>query len=245
MLESQHKGVQRLAREIRRPPQTRFSSARVLGRGGLAGAAIVGSPIRGWPRWVRCTRIWWVRPVSSRHSIRLANGRVGIAEALHHAIARARRLAAAAQHRHALAVERTAADLAFDHAVADRAGCPTPRRDRRARWCDWRIAWRGSPWRARSWRRPASPLVSLSRRCTMPGRASPPMPISDGAAMGDQGVDQRAVGIAGRRMHHQAGRLVDDDEVLVLIDDARAEYPAPAASRAPAAAAPDRSSRPV
>ena len=38
------------------------------------------------------------------------------------------------------------------------------------------------------------------------------------AAMGDQGIDQRAVGIARRRMHHQPGRLVDDDEVLVLIN---------------------------
>ena len=52
----------------------------------------------------------------------------------------------------------------------------------------------------------------------MPGRASPPMPISDFAAMGDQRIDQRAVGIARRRMHHQPRRLVDDDEVLVLVD---------------------------
>ncbi len=41
------------------------------------------------------------------------------------------------------------------------------------------------------------------------------------AAMGDQRVDQRAVGIAGRRMHDEAGRLVDDDEVGVLIDDGK------------------------
>ena len=62
------------------------------------------------------------------------------------------------------------------------------------------------------------PLVSLSSRCTMPGRATPPMPES-GAAMGDQRIDQGAVGIAGRRMHHQAGRLVDHDQVVVFIDD--------------------------
>ena len=36
--------------------------------------------------------------------------------------------------------------------------------------------------------------------------------------MGDQGIDQGAVGIAGRRMHHQPRRLVDDDQVLVLVD---------------------------
>ncbi len=37
--------------------------------------------------------------------------------------------------------------------------------------------------------------------------------------MGDQGVDQRAVQIAGRRMDHQPGRLVDNDQRIVLIDD--------------------------
>ena len=53
----------------------------------------------------------------------------------------------------------------------------------------------------------------------MPGRASPPMPVSDVAAMGDQRVDQRAVGIARGRMDDEPGRLVDDDEILVLVDD--------------------------
>ena len=48
------------------------------------------------------------------------------------------------------------------------------------------------------------PDVSLSSRCTMPGRASPPMPSIFVPAMGDQGIDQGAVGIAGGRMHHQA-----------------------------------------
>ena len=36
---------------------------------------------------------------------------------------------------------------------------------------------------------------------------------------GEQAVDQRAVGITRPGMHDQAGRLVDDDEVLVLVDD--------------------------
>ena len=39
------------------------------------------------------------------------------------------------------------------------------------------------------------------------------------AAMGDQRVDQRAGGVAGGRMHHQALRLVDHDERVVLVDD--------------------------
>ena len=60
-----------------------------------------------------------MRPVSSRHSTRLAKGRSG-RRSLDHAIARARGLAAAAEDRHALAVEGVAPDLAFDHAVAGR-----------------------------------------------------------------------------------------------------------------------------
>jgi hypothetical protein len=37
--------------------------------------------------------------------------------------------------------------------------------------------------------------------------------------MMQQRVDQRAVGITRRRMHHHAGRLVDHDQVLVLVGD--------------------------
>ncbi len=39
------------------------------------------------------------------------------------------------------------------------------------------------------------------------------------AAMGDQRIDQRAGGVAGGRVHHEARRLVDDDELVVLVDD--------------------------
>ena len=48
-------------------------------------------------------------------------------EFLQHLIAGARRLAAAAQHRHALAVERAAADLAFDAARWPSRGLPHTR----------------------------------------------------------------------------------------------------------------------
>ena len=37
-----------------------------------------------------------------------------------------------------------------------------------------------------------------------------------GAAMGDQGIDQCAVGIARRRMYHQPRRLFDHDQFLVF-----------------------------
>ena len=40
-------------------------------------------------------------------------------------------------------------------------------------------------------------------------------------AMGDQGIDQGLVGIAGGGMDDHPRRLVDDDEILVLIDDGK------------------------
>ena len=51
------------------------------------------------------------------------------------------------------------------------------------------------------------------------GPAHPADAGQAGAAMGDQRVDQRAGLVAGRRMHHEALRLVDDDDVVVLVDD--------------------------
>ena len=37
--------------------------------------------------------------------------------------------------------------------------------------------------------------------------------------MGEQGVDQGAVFVAGRRMHDQAGGLVEHEQVGVLVED--------------------------
>ena len=53
----------------------------------------------------------------------------------------------------------------------------------------------------------------------MPGRRTPPMPARLGAAMGDQRVDEGAVGIARGRMDDQAGGLVDDDQMCILETD--------------------------
>src|SRR5690606_1790826 len=36
-----------------------------------AKSAYFGSPATGYPRWARCTRIWWVRPVSMRQATRV------------------------------------------------------------------------------------------------------------------------------------------------------------------------------
>ena len=43
---------------------------------------------------------------------------------------------------------------------------------------------------------------------------------ADVGAAGQQGIDQGAVGMAGAGMHRQASRLDDDDDVIVLVNDA-------------------------
>ena len=43
--------------------------------------------------------------------------------------------------------------------------------------------------------------------------------IDDIRHMVQQGIEQRTVGMPGSRMHHQPGRLVDDQQVLVFVDD--------------------------
>ena len=48
------------------------------------------------------------------------------------------------------------------------------------------------------------PLVSRSRRWTMPGRWTPAIPPLRRLPTAEQRVDQRAVGVAGRRVDHQA-----------------------------------------
>ncbi len=40
-----------------------------------------------------------------------------------------------------------------------------------------------------------------------------------GTAMGDEGIDEGAAGMAWGRMDHQPRRLVDDDEVVILVSD--------------------------
>ena len=54
----------------------------------------------------------------------------------------------------------------------------------------------------------------------MPGRRTPAMPPYVSArAAAEQRVDERSVGVARRRMDDEPGRLVDDEQVLVLVDD--------------------------
>ena len=63
-----------------------------------------------------------------------------------------------------------------------------------------------------------SPDVPRSSRCTMPGRFSPPMPLRSLDVV-QQRVDERAGRMPRRRMDDHSRRLVDDDEVAVLVED--------------------------
>ncbi len=51
--------------------------------------------------------------------------------------------------------------------------------------------------------------------------AHPADPGEARAAMREQRVDQRPRRVAGRRMHDHAGRLVDDDQVRILVHDSQ------------------------
>ncbi len=53
----------------------------------------------------------------------------------------------------------------------------------------------------------------------MPGLLTPPMPESDFAAVGDQGIDKGSGLVAGAGMDHQPRRLVEDDQAIVLEHD--------------------------
>ncbi|MNE43920.1 hypothetical protein D3C80_1381190 [compost metagenome] len=43
--------------------------------------------------------------------------------------------------------------------------------------------------------------------------------IDDVRYVVQQGIEQRAVGVTGGRVHHQAGWLVDDQDIVVFVDD--------------------------
>ena len=53
----------------------------------------------------------------------------------------------------------------------------------------------------------------------MPGALDPADAGQAVAAVKQQGVDQRAAGAAGGRVDHHADRLVDDDQLVVLVED--------------------------
>ena len=118
-----------------------------------------GSPATGLPIACRCTRIWWVRPVSSRRRSSDARERAIEREV---GAGLARKIAA---DRHARAHSGVAPDRRLDRAAARAAGGPRPARGIRARSAARRapVAAAGGP--PRSGRRRAG------QRCRGPGGA--------------------------------------------------------------------------
>ena len=53
----------------------------------------------------------------------------------------------------------------------------------------------------------------------MPGRATPPMPERLSPQWAISALTNVPAGVAGTGMHHEAGRLVDDDELIVLVNN--------------------------
>ena len=78
----------------------------------------------------------------------------------------------------------------------------------------------------------------------MPGPPDPADARQARAAMADQRIDQRAGGMARRRMDDEPRGLVDDDEVLVLVDDGQRDVLADQRRIPPPPAPRSRCSRP-
>ena len=166
-----------------------------------------GSPATGWPIACRCARIWCVRPVSRRTRSSVV------------AAARARSRSACTASRGVVGVRRhprahaaVAADRRVDRAAArGRAALDErevlARRSRgaasaafRRRWASVERATTSSP------RRVAVEAVDDARPALLPA-----------AGHAGQRLRERAGGVPARRVHDDAGRLVDDEQVLVLV----------------------------
>ena len=65
----------------------------------------------------------------------------------------------------------------------------------------------------------------------MPGRLTPPMPERLSPQWAISALTSVPAVVAGGRMHDEPGRLVDDDEVVVLVDDGERDRLAPRLGR--------------
>ena len=82
------------------------------------------------------------------------------------------------------------------------------------------------PWWARSFLATTiRPLVSLSSRCTMPGRRTPPMPDRLSPQWAISALTSVPLSWPAAGWTTRPGRLVDDDEVVVLVARRRARSP--------------------
>ena len=112
-----------------------------------------------------------------------------------------------------------APDRRIDHPLRADRHAPAPAPDRCGEGCGPRIAHESILMRGSFLATTIRPLVSLSSRCTMPGRATPPMPLRAFAAMREKRIDQGLVAIAGCGMHDKTCGFVDHQKIFVFIND--------------------------
>jgi hypothetical protein len=166
------------------------------------------SATSGWPRCARCTRIWCVRPVCSVQLHALKPSGTG-----HAAHVGARWRGPTGHHGHAHAHLRVAADGRVDgkdiRLWARRAPAPgsggAPRAPR---------------WRAPAPSRPAASCRPSSRpRCPCPAGARCPRAAAwrSAAWWASRPLSSVPCQLPGAGVHHQAGRLVQHQQVLVLV----------------------------
>src|SRR5271170_3709008 len=202
VLESEHISVQRLAREIRGGREGVLFCGR-LGTRCLPRAAILRIADQRMAQMGQMDADLMLAAVFEAAFDEACERPLGIAESLDDAIARARLFTLSAQDRHAFAIERAAPDVAFDKPVARTRGAPY---DGVIGAFDGvggelfgealhRLLVLGGN------EKPARVLVEAV------DDARPRLAADAGkvrSAMGDEGVYQRAVGIAGGRMDDKA-----------------------------------------
>ena len=154
-----------------------------------------------------------VRPPGREHDGEQARGRRP--GALRRVVGQ-RRLAAPSDDGHALAVARVASDGALD---VPAAGDGTPQASgyvvavevTRGKHRPTALASAASVLATT-----ITPDVSLSSRCTMPGRLSPPIPGSSSPQCASRALTSVPSSLPGGRMDDQAGGLVEDDQVRIF-----------------------------
>ena len=171
-----------------------------------------GSPATGWPMASRWARIWWVRPVSSRTRSSVVAGSAS-SSAKCVTAPRGWSVSVLTRVRWRRSRPRGAS------IVPVRAGGRPSTSARYSRTSARRAsASRSARWVASSRATTSSPEVSLSRRCTIPARpASPPAARPASAWLSVPSRCPRG------GVHDEAGRLVDDEQVLVLVGDGEGE----------------------
>ena len=217
VLEPKHIRVKRLAREPGRGGKGLFFLRRPGARR-LAGAAVRRIADQGMAQMREMHADLMGAAGFEPAFHKTGKGLFGIAVTFDDTITRARGFTLSAQDRHAFAIERAAADLAFDQPFAETRAAPHDGvigaldgvgGELFGKALHGALVLGGDE-------KPARILVEAVDDAG-PGHAAHARQLRP--AMGDERIDQRAVGIAGRRMDDKPRGLLDDDKILVLVND--------------------------